>query len=203
MHISVARYKLQLHDNLLKLKLGTFYQNKKIHSWITTNAHTSPQFYVPLFKPFCHLMFKCMHPKSITLVLYFLQFWFSYIQDSNALLPRRTLNTDFTVKVLYTKVSNSVTIFQKEMGHFKPKTAYFILFISVSHGCYLMWIIFGPNVPTSSSWRLMSFQCYFTSCNKEYKTCNHHTPVKTGYSIVQWYSTTRSAIQQQISVINQ
>lgn len=89
------------------------------------------------------------------------------------------------------------------MGHYKPNTAYLILFIKSAHGCYRTWKIFGPTVPTSASRRLLSFQCYCTSCNKQYKTRNHHTPVKTGYLVVQWYTATRSAIQQQISVINQ
>jgi hypothetical protein len=39
LHMSVSRY-----NNLLKLKLGKFYQNKKIHCYNITNAHTSPHF---------------------------------------------------------------------------------------------------------------------------------------------------------------
>jgi len=58
-------------------------------------------------------MFNCMNSKSIILVLHFLQFLFSYIQDSNLLLHGETLNRDFTVKIPYTKASNSTTIFQK------------------------------------------------------------------------------------------
>jgi len=47
------------------------------------------------------------------------------------------------------------------MGNFKSNTVYLILFIIVSHGCYLKRIIFGPTVPNFTQLKIPVFSVLF------------------------------------------
>jgi hypothetical protein len=44
-----------------------------------------------------------------------------------------------------------MTVFQKQIGYFKPNTAYCILLKNVSHGSYLMWKYLNQPYPLQAA----------------------------------------------------